>query len=36
MLPFSAALLVAVTGVGLRLSRDMPENVAAQWRGRLT
>jgi NADH-quinone oxidoreductase subunit H len=36
MLPFSAALVVATTGVSLWMTRGVPENVAAQWRGRLT
>jgi NADH-quinone oxidoreductase subunit H len=36
MLPFSAALVVVTTGVSLWMTRGVPENVAAQWRGRLT
>ncbi len=36
MLPFSAALVVVITGTSLWLTRGVPESVAAQWRGRLT
>jgi NADH-quinone oxidoreductase subunit H len=36
MLPFSAALVVVITGASLWINRGVPENVAAQWRGRLT
>jgi NADH-quinone oxidoreductase subunit H len=36
MLPFSAALVVVITGVSLWMTRGVPENVTAQWRGRLT
>jgi len=36
MLPFSAALVVVTTGTSLWMTRGVPENVAAQWRGRLT
>jgi NADH-quinone oxidoreductase subunit H len=36
MLPYSAALVVVDTGVSLWVTRGVPENVAAQWRGRLT
>jgi NADH-quinone oxidoreductase subunit H len=36
MLPFSAALVVVITATSLWMTRGVPENVAAQWRGRLT
>ena len=36
MLPFSAALVVVITAASLWINRGVPENVAAQWRGRLT